>query len=387
MQTDARVTDKTLLMIGLVSRKPGTNRGGSAISIARLANHFVRHGIAVHLLRLPETPGEPLPEPLADAVTVHPFTYQRRGTMVAELWRLTRQIRPAAMLAFDTRAGVLATTAARLPGAGVPAWFTPRNSLSGQMAGWSEVRIAKRRRLLNRAYRHSAGVIAISAGQAADFRDIAGVPAEENRIHVIHNSVITPHTRKLAAAPLDDPWLPRQPGSPPVILSAGRLAPQKDYPTLLEAFAILRRQRPARLLILGEGPDRAALETQARALGITADLRLPGFVSNPFAYMTHADLFALSSRWEGFGNVLAEALALGAPVVATDCPSGPAEILDGGRYGPLVPPGDAPALAAAMARTLEDPLPRETLRAAGSRYDIDILGQRYLQVMGLLGRD
>src|SRR5690606_37626457 len=135
--------------------------------------------------------------------------------------------------------------------------------------------------------------------------------------------------------------------APPVLVAAGRLVPQKNFPLLLAAFAQLRAQRPARLLILGEGRERPRLEAAAHELGIAADVALPGHVDNPYAAYARASLFVLSSDWEGLPTVLIEALACGCPIVATDCPSGPAEILQGGRYGSLVPMGDAAALAQA----------------------------------------
>lgn len=170
-------------------------------------------------------------------------------------------------------------------------------------------------------------------------------------------------------------------GAPPVILAVGRLQRQKDFPTLIRAFARLRQQRPCRLLILGEGSGRPGLERLLRELGLEQAVALPGFVANPYPYMARASLLVLSSAWEGSPNVLTEAMALGTPVVATDCPSGPAEILQQGRFGPLAPVGDAEALAAAMAATLDAPLPAATLRAAVSDYQAERSAERYLELL------
>jgi glycosyltransferase involved in cell wall biosynthesis len=166
-----------------------------------------------------------------------------------------------------------------------------------------------------------------------------------------------------------------------VILGAGRLQRQKDFPTLLRAFARLRQRRPCRLLILGEGSGRAELEQLIAALGIGADVDLPGFQPAPYPFMRAASLFVLSSAWEGSPNVLTEAMALGTPVVATDCPSGPAEILAGGRFGALVPVGDDVALADAMARTLERPLPATVLHGAVAEYNQASSARRYLEAI------
>jgi glycosyltransferase involved in cell wall biosynthesis len=168
-------------------------------------------------------------------------------------------------------------------------------------------------------------------------------------------------------------------GEPPVILGVGRLTVQKDFPTLIRAFARVRQKRNARLLILGEGELRSELNALVAELGLQADVALPGFVENPFVFMRHASLFVLSSAWEGFGNVLVEAMACGMPVVSTDCPSGPAEILQNGKWGRLVPVGDVQALSEALLATLEESThPDVAARAAECSVDRAVEG--YLRV-------
>src|SRR5574338_298398 len=224
-------------------------------------------------------------------------------------------------------------------------------------------------------------VVCVSQGVLEDTRALTGLPAE--RLSVIRNPVVTPRLAELADQPVDHPWA----GDPavPLVLGAGRLTEQKDFPTLVRAFARLRAGRPARLAILGEGRQRSLLESLARDLGVAEDVALPGFTSNPYAWMSKARLFVLSSAWEGSPNVLTEALALGVPSVATDCPSGPREILAGGRWGPLVPVGDDAALAAAMAATLDEHQPPDVLRAEVAAYTRDAAAAAYLQVLGVAG--
>jgi len=205
----------------------------------------------------------------------------------------------------------------------------------------------------------------------------AGLPRE--RIQVIYNPVLTPQIPSMAAMPLDHPWF--APGEPPVILGAGRLRREKDFASLIRAFARLRTQRPVRLVILGEGEERAALEALVQVLGIESVVSLPGFVENPFTYMSKATVFVISSVWEGFGNVLVEAMACGMPVVSTDCPSGPSEILEYGRYGPLVPVGDIEALAEAIGLTLENPIDAETLQRRAGNFSIDNIPDQYLDIL------
>jgi glycosyltransferase involved in cell wall biosynthesis len=230
--------------------------------------------------------------------------------------------------------------------------------------------------VIHKMYPWADAIVAVSNGVADDLSVTTDLPRE--RITRIYNPVVTSTLQDLAHAPLDHPWF--APGSPPVILAAGRLAAQKDFPTLLKAVARVRAVREVRLLILGEGKERAALQSLARKLGIASALDLPGFVENPFAYMTWASMFVLSSAFEGLANVLIEAMACGCPVVSTDCPSGPREILAGGVYGPLVPVGDDAALAQAILATLDASPDRDSLRARAAEFSAEHAVERYLEV-------
>ena len=182
---------------------------------------------------------------------------------------------------------------------------------------------------------------------------------------------------------MEHPWL--QPGQPPVVLAIGRLNEAKDFSVLISAFARLIQQRPARLVILGEGELRPALEAQLVQLGLDSDAaQLPGFVSNPYAWLARSALFVLSSRREGLPGALIEAMACGKPVISTNCLSGPDDILEGGRWGCLVPVGDANALAQAMAEVLDTPkeqLPDVRLRAADFEQERAV--DAYLKILGL----
>ncbi len=226
-------------------------------------------------------------------------------------------------------------------------------------------------------YRYADGVVAISRGVADALCRVTGLP--EEAVRVIYEPSVRPEIGTLAREPLNHPWFAT--GEPPVILAVGRLAPQKDYPTLLRAFARLHSRRPARLLILGEGEQRQALVHLATQLGIAEQVSMPGFDPNPYRFMARCGVFALSSAWEGFAIVLAEALACGAQVVATDCPSGPAEILENGKYGWLVPVGDDSALAAAMEEALDCPLSPLALQQHARRFDVDVVTRQYLDLM------
>jgi len=209
-----------------------------------------------------------------------------------------------------------------------------------------------------------------------DTLEITGM--SRDRVVAIRNPVITPELAEQAKAPVDHHWFG---DDIPVILGAGRLTPEKDFPTLIRAFSRMRQERPCRLMIIGEGPLQPELESLVTELGLEGCVAFPGFCANPFAYMKRASLFVMSSAWEGSGNVLVEALALGIPSVSTDCPYGPRETLMDGKYGPLVPVGDDEALAKAMLMTLSNPLPPEFLQQAVAEFAIEYSARRYLDVL------
>lgn len=237
------------------------------------------------------------------------------------------------------------------------------------------------------SYMRAAEVTSVSLAAADDISASFDVPRE--RIRVIHNPTITPDFAERRSAPIDDPWLPSR--DTPTLIAVGRPAPQKDYQTLLEALAIARRTRPLRLCIVGGTGDPrrdkrriGRLQKRAEGLGVGSDVRFLGALSNPLPYIASADLLVLSSLWEGLPNVLLEALACETPIVSTDCPSGPFEILEGGTYGALVPIADPEALAKAILEMLDSPSDPALLRKRAADYDYQDSIDQYLEV--LLGR-
>jgi len=298
---------------------------------------------------------------------------------VRHIARYLRAEQPPVLLAAKDRAGRAALQARDRAGVRTRVFIRLGNTLSESLVGRGRLRRWLRYAAIRRTWPRADGIIAVSHGVAEDVVATSGVAPE--RVHVLANPVVTPELFERAAAAPEHEW-PQIAGEP-VIVGAGRLDRQKDFPTLLRAFARLNAQTPAHLVILGEGEDRGALERLAVELGVGERVRLPGFVANPHATMARADLFVLSSAWEGSPNVLTEALALGVPVVATDCRSGPREILAGGRVAPLVPVGDDAAMAAAMAEVLRAPPASATLQAAVGDYECDRATARYLQVLGV----
>jgi len=231
--------------------------------------------------------------------------------------------------------------------------------------------------ILPTLYRRADSIIAVSDGVAENLSLLRA--GAEDRIIVVQNGVDLSQIDAKAEAPVDQPWL--QGDGTPVLLAVGRLVAKKDYPTLLEAFAIVRRTCPARLIILGDGSEHDRLQVLARKLDVEAFVSMPGFRANPFAYLARASLYVLSSVYEGMPSSLIEALACGCPAVSTDCPSGPSEILDNGRYGALVPVSDPRALAEAVIESLRRPRQSEQLRARAAHFSAEACVERYLQVL------
>jgi glycosyltransferase involved in cell wall biosynthesis len=285
----------------------------------------------------------------------------RAGRLLLSLVPLTRYLRrerPRVLVSSMSHANMIAIWAAKLAGNNTPVMVTVHNTMSESTKRTGRLEPY----LLRTFYPWADRVVAVSRGAADDLAGTSGLSRE--RIDVVYNPVITPAILQSARQTPDHPWFAS--GSPPIVLGVGRLTRQKDFPTLIRAFAEVRRQRPARLMILGEGEERASLEALVAELGLTEDVALPGFRDNAMAFMAGSALFVLSSAWEGLPTVLIEALAAGTRVVSTDCPSGPREILQDGRLGALVPIGDTAALAAAMAAALDRPrdrVPPEALAA------------------------
>lgn len=234
-------------------------------------------------------------------------------------------------------------------------------------------------RRMRALYRRADGCIAVSNGIRDDLHEQLAVP--KTRIQVLPNPVITPELYQRAEEDPGHPWF--RPGEPPVVLGVGALRQQKDFATLIHAFASVRRERSCRLVILGEGRQRERLTQLVEQLGIAADVDLPGWQGNAHAWMARANVFALSSRWEGTANVIIEAAALGVPIVATDCHYGPREVLQDGRYGELVPTEDPEALGRGIERMLDQPPASDHIRLAAEPYRMAESARCYASALGL----
>jgi glycosyltransferase involved in cell wall biosynthesis len=353
--------------------------GGAERMMLNLAREFTSRGIRTDIVLVREE-GSYLPL-VSSLVRIVDLQAKRTIYSMGPLISYLRREQPAALLSTFANMSFAALVARRL--ARVSTRVVIREPVYTSIE--CHKRVSPHSRIEDRlrpwVCRWADGIIAVSQGVARDMIENCGVPA--SRIHTISNPVLTPELVGLASEPIDHPWF--APGQPPVLLGAGRLTEQKDFPTLIHAFAKVRQQRSARLVILGEGEERSSLEHLCKRLGVQEDIDLPGFILNPYAFMARAAAFVLSSRFEGSPNVVVEAMACGCPVVATDCPSGPSEILEDGRFGMLVPTHDPNALTKAILGTLEAPLPAEVLKRRANDYTVESSADRYLGV--LLGEE
>jgi glycosyltransferase involved in cell wall biosynthesis len=340
-----------------------------------LAGGIADTGAAVDLV-LVRAEG-PFLSTVPDNVRLIDLGTQRTLTSILALARYLRRERPAAMLAALTHVNIAAILATWLARRCSRVVVSERSTISQEAAEVTAPTVRLALRLAPWLYPRADGIVTVSQGAAEDLARYCRIPLE--RVVVLNNPVVGPALLRRAAEPLDHPWF--APGQPPVILAVGRLNPEKEFDTLIRAFAELARRHPARLMILGRGKEQAALEALISELGVGDRVALPGFADNPYAYMARASVHVLSSRWEGSPNVLVEAMACGTPVVATDCRSGPSELLEGGRLGPLVPVGDVSALAAGIEQALVAPVPREELQKRAAMFSVAHAAQAYLRVL------
>ncbi len=346
-----------------------------------LANGFSARGYVVDLV-LASAEGPYLSDVAQDVRLVD----LRSGRVIKSLLPLVRYLResrPEAMLAAMGHANIIAIMARMLARVATRIVVSERNTVS--MGRLSARGVSDRicYALIPILYPKADGICAVSQSSSMDLARVGKIPHE--RVQTIYNPFDLERIKNAATESIGHAWF--APGQPSVVLAIGRLTEAKDFSTLIRAFVRLRRTHAARLMILGEGALRGSLETLAAEYGLTDnDVQMPGFVANPFSYLARCRLFVLSSRREGLPGALIEALACGTPVVSTDCPSGPMEILENGRWGRLVPVGDADALAQAMAIVLDTPshqLP--DVRQRAEDFEQERAVDAYLRILGLRG--
>jgi glycosyltransferase involved in cell wall biosynthesis len=352
---------------------PDFGGGGAQRTIINLAAAFCQAGHDVTLAAAqPDGPARAWIDPQVRTIPVG------RGQLRNALFplaRLIRDQRPDVVLSSVLDANIVAITARALAGSPRPKLVVRETNSHRARGDIGRIR----QRLTGFAYPRADAVVALSEGVRQELiADYALPPASVVTIHnPVEVAALVAEARNAPSSPVakDGPW----------IMGVGRLIRQKGFDRLIRAVAHL--QRPdVRLVLVGEGPDRDALAEQARELGVT--LLMPGFVKQPVHWLAHADVFALSSRWEGFGHVIVEAMAAGAPVAAFDCPHGPRDIIRDRETGLLVPDGDETALTRAMAELLDDRDLARRLSGAASqdaaRFSSARIADHYLKLFSSL---
>lgn len=356
--------------------------GGAERVMLNLANGLVEQGFAVDLV-LVNVVGAYLSRVHSD-IKIVTFNTTRLARCIPELVGYLKKAQPDVFMTAleDTNlVGILACRLAKiLAGVRTQVVVSVHNNLSQEAQNLNSLKRRWVPKLIRWVYPFADLVIAVSNGVADD---LAALGIRQSQIRVIYNPIVTPDFYAQAEESPEHDWFT---GDSPisVILGVGRLEKQKDFATLIRAYSIVKQQLPARLMILGEGSEQEKLMGLCRQLQLgSAEVTFPGFVDNPLAYMSGASVCVLSSAWEGFGNVLVESMGVGTPVVSTDCPSGPAEILADGVYGPLVPVSDVQQMAAAIVETLKRPVASHKLQTRAADFSLQTVLKAYREALAI----
>ena len=359
---------------------PSLTGGGAQRVTVNLANGFIERGTAVDLVVSYRT-GDMI-EDVNDEVSIINLQTPKipvvgTAASVPALTRYLRRKTPDVLFSQMHYANVVSVVSHRLTARDTALVLT-EHTVFGEGDSTKDKLMFALARQLHPLADH---VLAVSTGVAESIRNEVEISSE--RLSVVNNPIVTPAVHERATARVGHPWL--RSTDVDVVLGVGRLMPEKDFTTLVEAVALARERNPSlHLIVLGKGPRRQTLQQRAMELGINDCVSLPGYVDNPYSYMRQADVFALSSRREGLPTALVEAMACGCPVVATDCRSGPREILLDGRFGPLVPVGDPEALANGIERILRAPTPPAVLKERAKDFSIGKVLDEYERLVDQL---
>ncbi len=348
--------------------------GGAEKVMLSLAGGFAEQGLEVDLV-LVKLEGD-YRSLISPKVRVINFAHPRLITSLPLLIDYLKQHQPKVLISALEDANTISIVAKILARVPTRAIVSVHNQLSFAEAGRSQLKRKLTPLFIRWLFPFADEIVAVSQGVGDNIAQIAGLPRD--RITTIYNPIFTPDLLDKFDEPVHESWFLNPQIS--VILGVGRLSTEKDFPTLIRAFALVKQQYPVKLVILGQGEELLSLEELVRQLNLVDDVIFPGFVNNPYAYMSKSKMLVMTSIYEGFGNVLVEALIAGIPVVSTNCKSGPTEILAGGKYGDLVAIGDVQGLAAAMINTLEHPRDPELLRQRGREFSLEAALTKYQQL-------
>jgi glycosyltransferase involved in cell wall biosynthesis len=348
--------------------------GGIERMTARLSHSLVKLGIKVDLVTSQESPHLWQMPPEARIIDLQaPTLYMSLPGLI----RYLKQEKPDVLMSADHYQNEIALMAKIISRVNTRVVVSERNRLSKTVHNATTLKARLAPLFAHFLYPYADKIIAVSQGVAKDLANTAKLPLSS--IQTIYNPVISPEILESAKQPIEHKWFASD--EIPIILGVGKLEAQKDFSTLIKAFAKVRQHREALLVILGWGPDRPQLELLIQKLNLQDDIDLPGYSQNPYAYMARSSVFALSSAWEGLANVLIEAMALGIPVVSTNCESGPSEVLANGKYGYLTPVGDSEALAESILQVLEGH-PKKVDADWLEQFSVNTATHEYLNVLG-----
>jgi|AntDeeMinimDraft_5_1070356.scaffolds.fasta_scaffold00748_11 glycosyltransferase involved in cell wall biosynthesis len=358
---------------------PSLAGGGAEKTMITLANEFSSRGHTVDLL-LGKAEG-PYKDKVSDDVRIIDFDAPELpgfalSSSIPYIIKYIKLKQPDVIISALFPANLVNIIATKISNTDTISIISEQNRLSRHLEHTSSKERLTLPSLIRFIYPKSDVVTAVSQGVASDLSTISGIPQEQ--IEIAHNASMDPDIEHLATEDVDHKFFDT---GYPVIIAVGNLTKQKDFETLLRSFAKVQENKQSRLIILGEGEKREELEQLRHRLGLDDMVDLPGFVNNPYAYLQQSSLFVLSSKWEGLPTVVIEALACGCPIVSTDCPSGPSEILKDGEYGTLIPVGDDKEMSTAILRMLEDPTPSDKLKERANDFSTEAAAERYLELI------
>jgi glycosyltransferase involved in cell wall biosynthesis len=339
--------------------------GGAQRVVANLANEFDQRGFEIDVVLVAEV--GPLLENLRSGIEVVDLNSSRAVKSLPHLVQYLRNNEPDALFSSLTYLNDVALLASLVPSISTHTLVSEHNIKDQSQLDSKEVRIAKY------LYPRANHIVAVSKGVADDIVTWSRVARKE--IEVVYNPVFSENLVKQAETRPNHRWY--QDNNSSIVVSAGRFIKEKDFETLIRAFNIVVKETNAKLVILGDGPNRSDLESLVTELGIGNSVDFIGFVDPPYAYMNYADLFVLSSRSEGLGNVLIEAMSVGTPVVSTNCPTGPSEVLEQGQYGSLVTVGSHEALSEAILESLDNHLDPSVLKNRAKEFSVESIADEY----------
>ena len=366
---------KTMKKIALYI--PSMNGGGAERVMLTLANALAeKDKISIDLV-LNRAGGVYLKD-ISDKVNIVNLNTSRVLKSVIPLSQYLKKEKPDTILSAMNYVNVITVLAKLISGTNTRVILSEHVNLTSSLKDTKWLFRIAFKNIMKWTYKKSDSIIAVSNGVADDLS--REIKINRNKIVTIYNPIFTPNLLEKAqsALPLQNPYFDRN--TPPVILGVGRLAEEKDFKTLINAFAKVRNYKECHLMILGEGALRPELELLIKELDLQDSVQMPGFVDNPHSWMLNADLFVLSSIHEGFGNVLVEAMACGLPVVSTDCPSGPNEILEDGKWGELVPVGDVELLSKAIIKVMSKPS-KIDVKERASFFSVENSVNKYLELL------